>query len=320
MSDSPIQLLIDLLETGNLRLIMITFTIGLVAAFVMQFFKRTFGSPSKLFYSESFAGDDNDFAKRLKDLEKETKKIQSELTDKLFKNTREKIDSEVNSYLDSNLDDLTERKLDDNGVLEKRLVKSFESKILNQLESYLGSIDIKDIAALKNKAEIDSRKKSADEHLIQTLEQERRSAGLLKSVMINLFVMVNLGLFLLYLLTGSELNQYAAISLSGLYISLAAFIIYIFRASNARTSVLLAIKEDMGKQLTAYEYASNAKENNSLSGNDIEYLRMLLSNHAEREKGTSHPYEVILKGISGSNIQFKGGKMSMGKSESNSNK
>ena len=67
-----------------------------------------------------------------------------------------------------------------------------------------------------------------DGELHGTVEQERKSAGLMKSVMINLFVIVNFALIALYLFKGSELSQYGALSLSGLYISLAGFIIYIF--------------------------------------------------------------------------------------------
>jgi hypothetical protein len=320
MNDSLLQFLIQQVETGKFELIMISIAIVVAAGLLLSFIRRILGGQSGFFYSESDGGNDNSLARRLKELEKETKKIKSELSGEIFKNTRDKIDREINSYLDTELSDLTEKKLDESGVLESKLVKSFESKVIEQLDAYLSEIDPKDIAILKLKHDLDSRKKYADEQLVQTLEQERRSSGLLKSVMINLFVMVNLGLFVLYLVSGSDLNQYAALSLSGLYVSLAAFIIYIFRASNARTSVLLAIKEDMGKQLTAYDYAVTAKEGGSLSGNDIEYIRMLLSNHAEREKGTNHPYEVILKGISGSNIQFKGGKMSLGKSDGGSNK
>jgi hypothetical protein len=130
--------------------------------------------------------------------------------------------------------------------------------------------------------------------------------------MINLFVIVNFGLIGLYVFKGAELSQYGALSLSGLYVSLAGFIIYIFRASNARTSVLLAIKEDLKKQNTAMEYVESIGNSRTLSQNDIDLIRMLMTNHSEREKKVDHPYEMVFKGISGSNIQFKGGKMAIG--------
>ena len=316
MEQSVLQQVFEFVSAGRTELLIVLIGFGVASATVIQFIFRNPFRSNRIFYSEPSSSEDSDLNKRLKDLEKETKRIRSEIKDDIFKNTREKLDAEVNSYLDGNLEELTEKKLTSNRILEKEIMSSFESKLLSKLDSYLTSLDENQIESMKLRREAELRKRDADEQLRETLEQERKSAGLLKSVMINLFIIVNLGLLFLYLIIGGDINQYTAISISGLYISLAAFIIYIFRASNARTSVLLSIKEDAKNQLSANDYVTNLKNNGELSETDIDYIRLILSNYSEREKSAKHPYEVILKGVSDSNIQFRGGKMSLGQTES----
>ncbi|ENM3836902.1 hypothetical protein ACT262_003530, partial [Vibrio cholerae] len=264
----------------------------------------------KLFYSED-SGRDIEDRERLKILEKEVVKLRKELSSDLLKNASKLIDQELSAYLSENLEKMVNEQLKDTGVIEKQLFEQLESRVNERIDNFLSSKSIEDFAASKRENHLIYRRESVERELYNTVEQERKSAGLLKSVMINLFVIVNFGLIALYLLKGADISQYGAISLSGLYVSLAGFIIYIFRASNSRTSVLLAIKEDLQKQNSAMEYVENSKQSGSLTEYDIEFIRMLMTNHSEREKKIDHPYEMVLKGVSGTNIQFKGGKMAI---------
>jgi hypothetical protein len=136
-----------------------------------------------------------------------------------------------------------------------------------------------------------------------------RSAGRLKTVMINLFVLFNIGVLLIYFFAGEALSDRAVTAIIGLYVSLAAFIVYIYRTSNFRSSVLLALHEDGKKYYDADEYLKRLKPGASPTDRDVEVLKLLLLNRSEREKMADHPYELILKGVTNSNIQLKGGKM-----------
>lgn len=222
------------------------------------------------------------------------------------------IESEIRQYLSEHMVTLTREELSKSQALESSLFIELENRVNNRIDEYLNTKDSEYFLSTRKLIEKNKRRDNAENELYGAVELERRSAGLLKSVMINLFIMVNFALIILYLLKGTEINQYGALSISGLYISLAGFIIYIFRSSNSRTSVLLAIKEDLKKQNTALEYIESARMKGDISENDIDFIRMIMTNHAEREKTVHHPYELILKGVSGTNIQFKGGKMSLG--------
>lgn len=298
--------IIDIFLKENLQIAITIFTV-ITAMFTFEVFKRR----SKLFYSEDSTTEYDDRV-RIKKLEKELSNLRKDISSGLLQNASELIDKEVSQYLNENIEEMTAKKLTETNALESEIFKELESKVLERIDLFLDSKSDSDFAATKKENDLISRRTYTEKELNQTVEQERKSAGLLKSVMINLFVIVNFGLIGLYVFKGAELSQYGALSLSGLYVSLAGFIIYIFRASNARTSVLLAIKEDLKKQNTAMEYVESIGNSRTLSQNDIDLIRMLMTNHSEREKKVDHPYEMVFKGISGSNIQFKGGKMAIG--------
>jgi hypothetical protein len=301
-----VESIIDIFLKENLQIAITIFTV-ITAMFTFEVFKRR----SKLFYSEDSTTEYDDRV-RIKKLEKELSNLRKDISSGLLQNASELIDKEVSQYLNENIEEMTAKKLTETNALESEIFKELESKVLERIDLFLDSKSDSDFAATKKENDLISRRTYTEKELNQTVEQERKSAGLLKSVMINLFVIVNFGLIGLYVFKGAELSQYGALSLSGLYVSLAGFIIYIFRASNARTSVLLAIKEDLKKQNTAMEYVESIGNSRTLSQNDIDLIRMLMTNHSEREKKVDHPYEMVFKGISGSNIQFKGGKMAIG--------
>lgn len=267
-----------------------------------------------LFYSEDRAsGDDSE---RILLLEKEMARLKKDLSKDVLKNASKLIESEIRQYLSENMTNLAEQELSKSEALESSLFIELEHRVNHRIDEYLQTQDSEFFSSARKAIEQQERRYKVENELYSAVEVERKSAGLLKSVMINLFIMVNFALIMLYLLKGADINQYGALSISGLYISLAGFIIYIFRSSNSRTSVLLAIKEDLKKQNTALEYIESVRLKGEVSENDIDFIRMIMANHAEREKTVSHPYEMVLKGVSGTNIQFKGGKMSLGDTES----
>lgn len=286
------------------------FTI-LVASFSIVF--NNYVKRRKLFYSEDDRLTIED-SERILLLEKEVIRLRKDLSKDVLKNASELIESEIRQYLNENIANLAAQELKKSKVLEDSLFIELESRVNTRIDEYLKNQDSEYFLSSRKAKEQESRRFKVEDELYGAVELERKSAGLLKSVMINLFIVVNFALIILYLLKGADITQYGALSISGLYISLAGFIIYIFKSSNSRTSVLLAIKEDLKKQNTALEYIESVQLKGTISENDIDFIRMIMANHAEREKSVNHPYEMILKGVSGTNIQFKGGKMSLGES------
>lgn len=145
------------------------------------------------------------------------------------------------------------------------------------------------------------------EELRFTTDMQLQSTSNVKGRMISLFVMFNIGIVIgfIYVPTFVAIGKDLIL---GLYISLATFIVYVYRASNARALVLLAIKEDLKRYHDAERYLAN-RGNAAPTERDIEALKLILINRSEREKNSEHPYELALKGISNSTILFKGGKV-----------
>ncbi|MGR5150137.1 hypothetical protein ACQKP8_26775 [Photobacterium alginatilyticum] len=305
--DSVLSQFIELLNGSKLFVYLGLFS-ALIASFsivLSNYVKRR-----NLFYSEDRLSIED--SERILLLEKEVTRLRKDLSKDVLKNASELIESEIRQYLSENIANLAEQELTKSEVLESSLFTELENRVNKRIDEYLKKQDSEYFSSARTVIEQQKRRYKVEHELYSAVELERKSAGLLKSVMINLFIVVNFALIILYLLKGADINQYGALSISGLYISLAGFIIYIFRSSNSRTSVLLAIKEDLKKQNTALEYIESVRLKGDVSENDIDFIRMIMANHAEREKTVNHPYEMVLKGVSGTNIQFKGGKMSLG--------
>ena len=282
LSDILISLITD---KDNFRLVIMAVMVITITYFISPILRRIIEvKGTSIFYSETGRTSEASYQKRIKILEENVKDLRKEISGELLKNASSLIDKELNLYLDNNLEKITNQKLAEEKIFEKEAFKNIEYKIASRLDEYLSNVDDESLLSLYKNKKSNELKVSANEILFQSVEMESKSAGFLKSFMINLFVMVNIGLFILYFFKAGDLNSYAAASLSGLYLSLVGFIIYIFRASNARTSVLLAIKEDYKKQLLALEYVENLSADGELSENDIEFIRMMMINHSEREK------------------------------------
>ncbi|HCG8759689.1 TPA: hypothetical protein NKB00_004360 [Vibrio parahaemolyticus] len=305
--DTALNQVFELLNTSNLAffIAILSTLVAIFTTFFSNYLRRrnVFYSEDRLSIGES---------ERIQLLEKEVMKLRKDLSKDVLKNASELIESEIRLYLSENMANLAQEELSKSQTLESNLFVELENRVNNRIDEYLKTKDSEYFSSARKVIEQQERRYKVESELYGAVELERKSAGLLKSVMINLFIVVNFALIFLYLLKGADINQYGALSISGLYISLAGFIIYIFRSSNSRTSVLLAIKEDLKKQNTALEYIESVRVKGDVSENDIDFIRMIMANHAEREKAVNHPYEMILKGVSGTNIQFKGGKMSLG--------
>lgn len=196
-----------------------------------------------------------------------------------------------------------------NSAVESKFEESF-----GKYYSNFNKQDFIDSEILKyqnNIAETDNKK------LLEIQSQEYESAFSLRNKMINLFSFsvfaMILSFFLLIFLKGDVFSIEKYIVVISLFLSLGFFVIYIIKSSNSRTSTLMSIYENQRNYQNMMHFISRLKVENGVTDNDLEVIRMMLVNYSGREKKVSHPYEIILKGLTNSNIQFSGGKMSVEK-------
>jgi hypothetical protein len=307
-----ITLLEELLRTSKplqIALLVLTYVVMGTVLLRSEVGKRVFRSFRFLFYSEPGLDTSTVARRRLIEVEHQVEMLRRTISGKNIEARREALQVELENQLTQELPALVKHKLAELKVLDVSLDPSIQSAITSAVGSYFDKYSPEDtLSAQRERARVSERHERA-KILEQTIEEQMRSAGRLKAVMINLFVLFNIGVLLVYLFAASNLSDRAVTAIIGLYVSLAAFIVYIYRTSNFRSSVLLALREDAKKYYDADDYLRRLKPGASPSERDVEVLKLLMLNRAEREKMADHPYELVLKGISNSNIQFKGGKI-----------
>lgn len=282
-----------------------------LAALIMrtEFGKRIIRPIRLLFYLEPVFESSTAARRRLVELEHKIEILRKVVSGKNLDTQREAMKAELENQLAQELPALVKQKFEELKVIDASFEPSIKAAIATAVGSYFDKYDPKDIVSTQHERARIAERHERSKILEQTIEEQMRSAGRLKAVMINLFVVFNIGVLLIYLFAASNLSDRAVTAIIGLYVSLAAFIVYIYRTSNFRSSVLLALREDAKKYFDGDDYLKRLKPGASPSERDIEVLKLLLLNRSEREKRADHPYEVVLKGITNSNVQFKGGKI-----------
>lgn len=231
-----------------------------------------------------------------------------------------KMEGEINSILDAYI----ENKLINDEKINDRLDSLYDEKIREKLDDQL--LHNEKLAALEDerlsRIKFDSKLKYDD-----LLQIEYENSLRTKGVVLNLFIIINIGMLLMALmLTASTIitsfsfkmtfPKELMLTLSGLYVGFSAFIIYVIRFSNARILTVISLREDVAKESITTSYLAALTKKSDVNENDVAIMRTLMINRAQREQKVSHPYEIILQGVSGSNIQFKGGRLQVSK-ESN---
>ncbi len=239
--------------------------------------------------------------------------LEKDLTKNVLKDKRELISQELDKFIASNLATVIETNLDNPDLIKNSLLSNLKTDVQSEVKAFLSDTSIEDIQKIKYEEDEASRKEITHQSLLDTLKREASSTSMLKMIMINLFVVSTIGFLIFNIVLRPEFSMNAYIAILGLYIALGAFMLYIIKTSHYRSSVLLAIKEDASNYYKAVDYLSNIRQGTDITEHDVDIIRMILTNRSEREHKADHPYEVILKGISGSNVQFKGGKITLGR-------
>jgi hypothetical protein len=189
------------------------------------------------------------------------------------------------------------------------LVKALTRRVDTVAQNYIENIPYSEKLKSAAYTEIwDARAKSV-KAFSETVNIQLRSANNIRVFMMNLFMIFNVGILFLLAFSSEKFTDRLSLSIAGIYVSLSAFIIYIYRASNARSASLLSLKEDEKKLQDVFHFLNNFKKGNTYTSNDVEIIRLLMINRFERERGSEHPYEVILKGVTNSTVLLRGGKV-----------
>ena len=293
--------------TGVLSIIILVALVGSMAFrdSILKFFRL-------FLYRDSATPELATSERKVVQIEKRIKNMEKELTEKVLSNKTALLEHELDKYLENNLGGAIEKRLSESDSIEKAVIGELQLEVHKETSRYLEEKTLDDIQAASAEHERLKRMDAGHASLVATLEKEERSASMLKMVMINVFVMATVMFIIMNIGKWIVFDKNTTIVVVSLYVSLGAFMLYIIRTSHFRTSVLLAIKEDERNYQYCSDYLSNLKEGHALSEHDVEVIRIIMTNRSERENKAAHPYEVILKGVTGSNIQFKGGKMSLG--------
>ncbi|END3385980.1 hypothetical protein ABL118_004632 [Vibrio alginolyticus] len=264
------------------------------------------------FYRDENSSTGTQSVDRLSKLEKQIKELERGIAKGALDQKSALIEKEVSSYIDENLKNVVGKKIQDTELIKDTVLQNLHDDVRNEIQTLIKDRELIEVERTASFQEENRLKIRSHNSLIDTLEKEARNASMLKMVMINLFVVSTLAFLIFNIFNETQLPQNSYFLILGVYFSLGAFMLYIIRTSHFRSSVLLAIKEDERNHQNAIEYLQKIKGSAELTEHDVDIIRLIMTNRAEREHKANHPYEVILKGVSGTNIQFKGGKMSLG--------
>jgi hypothetical protein len=144
----------------------------------------------------------------------------------------------------------------------------------------------------------------------ENLNDQYRSSQRSRAVMLNLYILFSLGILGFYAFAPPFISNYSYISFVAVYVSMSAFIIYIYRSSNLRIATVLSVLEDMVRRKDVLNVLENVHATAKLNQNHVDVVRILSRNRTRQEREADHPYEIILRGVSNANILLKGGRVS----------
>jgi hypothetical protein len=169
-------------------------------------------------------------------------------------------------------------------------------------------MSLAELLEIERSLALSSEKQEIQSELDFALDLELNSMRTTKNIMLNVFILINLGLIAALAFFGKNFSESAFQALTALYVSLAVFIVYVYRTANSRILIVLATKEDAKRLFEVNRYLSS-RPKSVTTERDVDVVRLLLTNRMERERGSEHPYELVLKGVTNSNVLVKGGKV-----------
>lgn len=146
------------------------------------------------------------------------------------------------------------------------------------------------------------------------LEEEYSSAKTTRMIFINLFFISTISVICGFVWL-DKLSYEVRVTIACLYFGLSLFVLFVIKSCYSRTAVIMAILEDQQKKDDIKDFLVKYKKGSDLNERDIELIKMISISRAEREKTVKHPYEIILKNISGSSLSFGNSKLKISEEE-----
>ncbi|WP_162941113.1 hypothetical protein [Photobacterium salinisoli] len=201
-------------------------------------------------------------------------------------------------------------------VISSELQRYCDERLHSEVrESIKGNNEISESYRLKIE-----KQTQANNTLLETLLTEQKTSTSMKSRLTNLFILFTLVMLIANFTYGSEITDTNKILVGITYVTLSSFLIFIIRTSHQRSAMLISIQEDLKKQSELSDFFIGFKKNKELTEHDVEFLRMIMVSRAERESKANHPYEVMLKNVSGSNIQLGKSSIKLGSNKETASK
>lgn len=148
------------------------------------------------------------------------------------------------------------------------------------------------------------------------LEEEYSSAKTTRMIFINLFFISTISVICGFIWL-DKLSYEVRITIACLYFGLSLFVLFVIKSCYSRTAVIMAILEDQQKKDDIKDFFIKYKKGSDLNERDIELIKIICVSRSEREKTAKHPYEIILKNISGSSLSFGNSKLKVSDEEKN---
>lgn len=146
------------------------------------------------------------------------------------------------------------------------------------------------------------------------LEEEYSSAKTTRMIFINLFFISTISVICGFIWL-DKLSYEVRITIACLYFGLSLFVLFVIKSCYSRTAVIMAILEDQQKKDDIKDFFIKYKKGSDLNERDIELIKIICVSRSEREKTAKHPYEIILKNISGSSLSFGNSKLKVSDEE-----
>ncbi|ENR4992805.1 hypothetical protein ACEVQL_000796 [Enterobacter roggenkampii] len=146
------------------------------------------------------------------------------------------------------------------------------------------------------------------------LEEEYSSAKTTRMIFINLFFISTISVICGFIWL-DKLSYEVRITIACLYFGLSLFVLFVIKSCYSRTAVIMAILEDQQKKDDIKDFFIKYKKGSDLNERDIELIKIICASRSEREKTAKHPYEIILKNISGSSLSFGNSKLKVSDEE-----
>jgi len=146
------------------------------------------------------------------------------------------------------------------------------------------------------------------------LEEEYSSAKTTRMIFIDLFFISTISVICGFIWL-DKLSYEVRITIACLYFGLSLFVLFVIKSCYSRTAVIMAILEDQQKKDDIKDFFIKYKKGSDLNERDIELIKIICVSRSEREKTAKHPYEIILKNISGSSLSFGNSKLKVSDEE-----